>query len=63
MWEGSFLEKEILTRTRAQELRKNATKEENHLWYDFLKEYPVQFNRQKPFGPYIADFYCDKAKS
>ena len=56
------MEKEILTRTRAQELRKSATKEENHLWYDFLKDYPIQFNRQKPFGPYFTDFYCDKAK-
>ena len=50
------------TRIRAQELRKNATKEENHLWYDFLREHPFQFNRQKPFGCYIVDFYCDKAK-
>ena len=45
----------------AQELRKNATKEENHLWYDFLRTYPVQFNRQKPFGSYVVDFYCKKA--
>ena len=46
----------------AQELRKHATKEENHLWYDFLRMYPVQFNRQKSFGIYIVDFYCDQAK-
>lgn len=51
-----------LTRTRAQNLRKNATKEERHLWYDFLKTYPVQFRRQVVFGPYIVDFYCEKAK-
>lgn len=38
------------------------TKEERHLWYDFLKDYPVQFNRQKVIGSYIVDFYCDKAK-
>ncbi len=56
------MDRNTLIRTRAQELRKNATKEENHLWYDFLRRYPVQFNRQKPFGPYIVDFYCDKAK-
>ena len=48
-------------RQLAQELRRNATREENHLWYDFLKNYPVQFRRQKPLGPYIVDFYCDKA--
>ena len=46
----------------AKELRKNMTKEENHLWYDFLREYPVRFSRQKVLGKYIADFYCAKAK-
>ena len=38
------------------------TKEERHLWYDFLKTYPVQFKRQYSIGPYFADFYCYKAK-
>jgi very-short-patch-repair endonuclease len=37
------------------------TKEEHHLWYDFLKTYPVQFNRQKVIGSYIVDFYCHAA--
>jgi very-short-patch-repair endonuclease len=37
------------------------TKEEKHLWYDFLREYPVKFYRQKIFGAYILDFYCAKA--
>ncbi len=46
----------------SQKLRKEATPEENHLWYDFLKDYPVQFRRQVWFGPYILDFYCAKAK-
>ena len=27
----------------AQELRKNMTKEEQKLWYQFLKNHPVQF--------------------
>ena len=45
----------------AKELRKNMTPEEKHLWYDFLKKYPVQINRQKVIGNYIADFYCKKA--
>ena len=45
----------------AKELRKNMTKEERHLWYDFLKTYPVRFSRQKVLGKYIADFYCAKA--
>ena len=38
------------------------TKEEKHLWYDFLREYPVRFQRQKALGRYIADFYCAKAR-
>ena len=46
----------------SQELRRNMTKEERHLWYDFLKTYPVQIKRQYPIGNYIVDFYCHKAK-
>ena len=46
----------------AKSLRKNATKQENHLWYDFLSKYPVRFQRQKAVDLYIADFYCHKAK-
>ena len=46
----------------AKELRKNMTKEERHLWYDFLRGYPVRFTRQKVLGKYIADFYCAQAK-
>ena len=46
----------------SQNLRKNMTKEERHLWYDFLKEYPVQFKRQYVIGSYIVDFYCYQAR-
>ena len=46
----------------AKELRKNMTKEERHLWYDFLKELSVTVNRQKVIGDYIVDFYCSSAK-
>ena len=46
----------------AKSLRKNATKEENHLWYDFLSSYKIRFQRQKAIGNFIADFYCHKAK-
>ena len=45
----------------AKELRKNMTKEERRLWYDFLRTYPVRFLRQKVLGNYIVDFYCAKA--
>ena len=46
----------------AQKLRREMTKEERHLWYDFLKELPVTVNRQKVIGRYIVDFYCAEAK-
>ena len=46
----------------AKMLRKNMTIEEKHLWYDFLRTYPVKFSRQKVLGKYIADFYCADAK-
>ena len=45
----------------SQELRKGMTPQEKHLWYDFLKNYPVQFYRQRPIYKFIADFYCAKA--
>ena len=43
-------------------LRKNMTKEERHLWYDFLKMLPVTVHRQKVIGHYIVDFYIAEAK-
>lgn len=46
----------------AKELRKNMTPWENKLWYQFLRSYPVRWNRQKVLGNYIVDFYCSKAK-
>ena len=46
----------------AKNLRKNLTKEERRLWYDYLRTYPVKFLRQKIVGKYIVDFYCAKAK-
>ncbi len=46
----------------AKKLRKNMTKEERHLWYDFLKILPVTVNRQKVIGKYIVDFYVAASK-
>jgi len=46
----------------ARTLRKNMTKEERHLWYVFLRDYPVRFLRQKVIDCYIADFYCREAR-
>ncbi len=65
----SDLERRLPTRKRnelmlqnARELRKAMTKEERHLWYDFLRGYPVRFRRQEIIGSYIADFYCRDAR-
>ena len=46
----------------AKILRKNMTKEERHLWYDYLRTHPARFSRQKVLGKYIADFYSAQAK-
>ena len=39
-------------------MRKDATPQENKLWYSFLRKHPVPFTRQKPVGNYIVDFLC-----
>jgi len=49
-------------RGNAQRLRREMTKEERHLWYDFLKQLPLTVNRQKVIGRYIVDFYCAAGK-
>ena len=45
----------------ARELRRNMTPWERKIWYEYLRHYPVRFQRQKAIGPYIVDFYCAKA--
>ena len=45
----------------AQALRRDMTPWERKLWYLFLREYPLRFQRQKVIGNYIVDFYCAKA--
>ena len=46
----------------AKRLRREMTKEERHLWYDFLRNHSVRFSRQKVLGRYIVDFYSAAAK-
>lgn len=46
----------------AKNLRRDATPQEKHLWYDFLANYEIRFQRQKAIDHFIADFYCHKAK-
>lgn len=49
-------------KTLSSNLRNNATPQENKLWYEFLRTYPVRFNRQRIVGNFILDFYCAKAR-
>ncbi len=49
-------------KNRAKKLRKAMTPEERHLWYDFLRTYPVKIYRQRVIERYIVDFYCSPAK-
>ena len=49
-------------RDRSRELRKNATKQEKKLWYQYLNTFPVRMHRQMVIGYFIVDFYCHKAK-
>ena len=49
-------------KSNAQTLRRHMTKEEAHLWYQFLCCYPLRFRRQYVIGSYIVDFYCHQAK-
>ena len=46
----------------ARQLRKNQTKEEALLWYNFLSKCPLRFHRQYVIGNYIVDFYCASAQ-
>ena len=47
---------------RARELRRNMTKEERRLWYEYLNRYPHRFRRQVTCGRFVLDFYCAAAK-
>ncbi len=57
-----FIPRNKNLRPRSTELRNNATKQEKHLWYDFLRNYSIPFYRQRIIGDYIVDFYCPKVK-
>ena len=46
----------------AKKLRKTMTPWERKLWYEYLRTYPIRFQRQKAIGNYIVDFYCAKAR-
>ena len=58
---NKFLPRQAKAVNKAKILRKNATKQENHLWFDFLRKLPVRFYRQYTIENYIVDFFCPKA--
>ena len=47
----------------AQQLRKEMTPEEKHLWYDCLKKLPLPVKRQHTIKNYIVDFYVASKKT
>lgn len=60
--DNKFLPRNKSLKSFSSNLRNNATPEEKKLWFNFLRNYQIQFNRQRIIGNYIVDFYCDKAK-
>jgi len=49
-------------KTPARLLRRDPTPAERKLWYEFLRDLPQRFSRQKPLGHYVADFYCSSRR-
>lgn len=59
---GSYLSYRRQLEARARVLRREATTAESKLWFQFLRNAREKFTRQKPLGPYVADFYCARRK-
>ena len=38
------------------------TRQEKHLWYDFLQHYPIKIYKQRIIDNFIVDFYCHQAR-
>jgi very-short-patch-repair endonuclease len=49
-------------KTPSRTLRRDCTPAERKLWFEFLRDLPQKFTRQKPLGTYIVDFYCSAAR-
>ena len=56
-----YLRYRATLKSRAQRLRRDPTPAERRLWFEFLRDLPQKFTRQKPLGRYIADFYCSSS--
>jgi len=58
----NFLPRNKSLKQNSRDLRKNSTKQENHLWYDFLRYQEPRWTRQRIIGNYIVDFFCHSCK-
>jgi very-short-patch-repair endonuclease len=58
----AHINRNFTLRDTARMLRKNMTRHEKHLWYDYLKQYPVRWYKQRIIENFIVDFYCSNAK-
>lgn len=43
-------------------MRQEMTPAERKLWFEYLKDATPRWRKQRPFGPYIVDFYCPELK-
>lgn len=57
-----MLPKNLTLLENARKLRREMTKQERHLWYDFLRTYGCKIYKQRIIGNYVVDFYCPSAK-
>ena len=46
----------------ARDLRKDMTLEERHLWYDFLRYFPIVVKKQYVIDNFIVDFFIPSKK-
>jgi very-short-patch-repair endonuclease len=60
VWDGHSMPYNPALVANARNLRKDMTKAEKKLWYDFLKAHEMKFYRQRPIDHFIADFYCSE---
>ena len=60
--ENQRLEKNKKLLHIARILRRNMTRQEKHLWYDFLRYHPMKIYKQRIINNFVADFYCHQAR-
>ena len=59
---GHYLPYHPFLRPLAARLRRETTRAENRVWYDFLRTQRPPWHRQKPLDRFIADFYCARLR-